>query len=59
MRRLVIGLLLLSGCTLFDDDPPSRTCQSNQDCFVAQGETCNMTTHECEAASEGPDGGAP
>jgi hypothetical protein len=53
VKRLAL-LLALAGaatvgaCTLLDDDPPSNTCKINADCFRAQGETCNMTTHKCE-----------
>jgi len=40
-------------CTLLDDDPPDGTCQSDQDCFRAQGETCNVETHRCEVRDGG------
>lgn len=52
MVKLLLAVLLLTvafgACTLFDDDPPANTCKSNQDCFRAQGETCNQTKHVCE-----------
>jgi len=50
IAAVVLGLGL-GGCTLFDD-PPDRSCKSDNDCFRAQGETCNPDTHQCEA---GPD----
>jgi hypothetical protein len=52
MVKLLLAALLATvvfgACTLFDDDPPANTCKSNQDCFRAQGETCNTTKHVCE-----------
>ena len=52
MVKLLAAMLLvtaaLGACTLFDDDPPANTCTSNQDCFRAQGETCNQQKHVCE-----------
>jgi hypothetical protein len=56
VKLLVAALLAtcaISACTLFDDDPPSNTCQTNQDCFRAQGENCNQTTHVCEVTVDG------
>jgi hypothetical protein len=47
---VVAGIALgaaLPACTLFEDRP-SRTCQDDLDCFVAQGERCNEDTNECE-----------
>jgi hypothetical protein len=50
-----LGLSLCVGaCTLFDEDPPDDTCESDTDCFRAQGEVCNQMTHECEVK---PDAG--
>ena len=53
VRRFALLLALAAGvsigaCNLLDDDPPSNTCKSNNDCFRAQGETCNQTKHICE-----------
>ncbi|MBV8756592.1 MAG: hypothetical protein JO257_04940 [Deltaproteobacteria bacterium] len=53
VRRIALLLALVAAatvgaCTLLDDDPPTNTCKSNSDCFRAQGETCNQTTHTCE-----------
>lgn len=52
VKRLALLLVLVAGasvgaCTLLDDDPPSNTCKTDNDCFRAQGETCNLTTHAC------------
>ena len=52
MRALIV--LLVTGCTLFDDDPPKNTCKVDTDCFRAQGEVCNQQKHVCEP---GPDAG--
>ena len=41
------------GCSLFRDYPDDF-CETNQDCFRAQGETCNLETNHCEIA---PDAG--
>jgi hypothetical protein len=40
----------LGSCTLFLDELPDRTCETNRDCFVAQGEICNLTSKLCEMA---------
>jgi hypothetical protein len=58
VKLLLAALLLLSattgGCTLFDEDPPPGSCSTDQDCFRAQGESCNQTKHVCEVQ---PDAG--
>ena len=47
--------LAFGGCFLLHDDYPNDTCESDMDCFRAQGEVCNLTTHECEIrADAGP-----
>ena len=50
--RLAIALILaaatIGACTLLDDDPPDDTCRSDDDCFRAQGEFCNLTKKRCE-----------
>jgi hypothetical protein len=58
MKRLVAvvalaALPLGSGCFFFHEDYPDDHCESNNDCFGAQGETCNMTTKTCESAGDG------
>ena len=50
MRALAIAALLLGGCTLFDD-PPDRSCRTDNDCFRAQGEFCN-DDNQCEVAPD-------
>ncbi len=45
---VALAAATLGACTLFDDDPPANTCKTNQDCFRAQGETCNTQKHVCE-----------
>lgn len=56
MRWLVAGLALagLGACALFSSDPPANVCLTDQDCFRAQGEVCNVAARRCEP---GPDGG--
>jgi hypothetical protein len=56
VTRLALLLALavtttVGACTVFDDDPPSNTCKTNNDCFRAQGETCNTQKHVCEVTS--------
>jgi hypothetical protein len=59
-RSLSVGALLLAfagaiggACALLDDDPPDGKCQSDQDCFRAQGEVCNLMKHECQPGGDG------
>jgi hypothetical protein len=47
-------LVVLAGCTLFQSDIPDTSCTSDDDCFRAQGEVCDMATKECVLA-ETPD----
>lgn len=48
MRALAFALALATAsCTWFDDGPPSRSCRTDRDCFVAQGEVCDVSTHTC------------
>ena len=49
MKWLV--LLLLSGCTWFDDDPPKPTCKQTSDCFAGQ-EVCENNV--CVPVDAGP-----
>jgi hypothetical protein len=37
----------LLGCSLWSERV-STTCSRNEDCFRAQGETCNLMTKKCE-----------
>lgn len=56
MVRWLIAVLMLAGllaagqaCTIFDDDPPTDSCTSDNDCFRAQGEKC--INHHCKTVS--------
>jgi hypothetical protein len=58
-RRVLAALVLWStawstACTWFDEGPPGRTCKADRDCFRAQGEFCNQTSHTCDAVDAGP-----
>jgi hypothetical protein len=45
---LALAVAVLSGCTLFDADPPDDRCTKHEECFRAQGEVCNFETRRCE-----------
>jgi hypothetical protein len=47
---------VLGACSLFDADTPSRACRTDNDCFQAQGESCNLVTGQCGPR---PDAGPP
>jgi len=55
---LCAGLLALSaavsGCSFFHDDFPDRSCNTNEDCFVAQGEICSAEKLCVPRADAGP-----
>ncbi len=53
-RIVVVATLLvgMAGCSLFHDDYPDRSCNTDVDCFRAQGETCNLATRTCESAPD-------
>lgn len=51
VRRVVVVLALalaaVAGCTLFQSDIPDKSCKTDDDCFRAQGERCDLATKEC------------
>jgi hypothetical protein len=56
VRLIAVGVLFtaftaFAACALLDDGPPDNRCASNQDCFRAQGEVCNLEKHVCELAT--------
>lgn len=51
---LALCAAAIGACTLFDPAPPDDSCETDSDCFRAQGESCNSMTHKCEVR---PDGG--
>jgi hypothetical protein len=53
VKKVLLLLLLLGGCTLFDDKP-DRSCKTNADCFAAQGEHCDVTTKQCVTVDAAP-----
>jgi len=52
---LVVAAALAVGaaasCTLFEGDIPDKTCKTDDDCFRAQGEHCDVATKECVMAA--------
>ena len=55
---VILGLgaaTTIGACTLLGDDPPTNTCKADNDCFRAQGEHCNLTTHSCVPGDAGVD----
>lgn len=51
-----LACLAGAGCALFEDDPPTRACTRDSECFQAQGEACDLEKKVCAPR---PDGGAP
>jgi len=58
VRRVIFVLAVLGGCTLFQSDIPDKSCKTDDDCFRAQGEHCDMATKECVVDTT-PDARAP
>jgi hypothetical protein len=54
---VVVALALAIGgvCTWIDDDPPTKTCKMDSDCFRAQGEHCDPARHACVPGDAGVD----
>ena len=52
----LVTVAAIAACALVAQGPPDNRCASDQDCFRAQGEVCNLDTHRCVP---GPDGGTP
>ena len=58
VRRTLVVLALLAAatvgaCTLFDKSAPKNACNSSADCYQAQGETCDTSTHTCVTLDAG------
>ena len=51
----ILALVVPGGCAWFEDEPPDRSCEDNEDCFRAQGEVCDRARKTCVQA---PDAGA-
>ena len=54
---LLVALAVIGACTLFDEDLPGESCETDTDCFRAQGEICNRQTNLCEVPM--PDAAVP
>lgn len=52
----VVASCAIGACTLLDDDPPDDRCSVDTDCFRAQGEVCDTSTHRCIVRDAGIDG---
>jgi hypothetical protein len=54
------GLLvtaILTSCALFAEGPPENFCRTDEDCFRAQGETCDLDSQSCIPGEVPPDAG--
>ncbi len=50
MKRIAIAAALLgalASCSLFGSELPDNSCESDLDCFRAQGEVCHLDRNEC------------
>ncbi len=48
---------LLTSCALFAEGPPENVCRTDEDCFRAQGETCDLEAKSCIPGEVPPDAG--
>jgi len=53
---LLLGLVHQGGCSLFHDPYPDKHCEDSTDCFQQQGETCDLTIHQCVGPAGDGDG---
>ena len=46
---LFVGLLLglVGACALLSEGPPENICRTDEDCFRAQGEVCDVEAGKC------------
>ncbi len=55
---LVVALhAILTSCALFTEGPPENVCRTDEDCFRAQGETCDLESKSCIPGEVPPDAG--
>ena len=49
--------VILTSCALFTEGPPENVCRTDEDCFRAQGETCDLESKSCIPGEVPPDAG--
>jgi hypothetical protein len=50
LAGFLISIAVIFGfgaCAAFDGDPPDKSCRTDDDCFRAQGEMCNVMARVC------------
>lgn len=47
VKRIAFAALVVSGCALFSEGPPENVCRTDEDCFRAQGEVCDLDRKTC------------
>ena len=68
VRRLLAATALLGSvlgsCALLSEGPPENVCRTDEECFRAQGEVCDLEASRCvpgdggipvDAATDAPD----
>ena len=53
LTTLLLGLV--GACALLSEGPPENVCRTDEDCFRAQGEVCDLEARRCVPG----DGGIP
>jgi hypothetical protein len=47
VKLVVLVTAFLTSCALFTEGPPENVCRTDEDCFRAQGEVCDLDTKTC------------
>ena len=53
LTYLLLALALLGACALLSEGPPENVCRTDDECFRAQGEICDVERNRCVPGDAG------